>query len=122
MLLDRFDPEAALELIAREGVTVAVGVPTHMIKIMNSPSLGRFDLSSLRLFYHAGAPLAPEAAAEFARKCGCRLMEAYGALDGGTPVHTLYDDPPNANNDEVARGLMDQFGNKKPAYDAYKNG
>jgi hypothetical protein len=35
---------------------------------------------------------------------------------------TLYDDPPNQNNDQVARGLMDQFGNKKPAYDAYKNG
>ena len=35
---------------------------------------------------------------------------------------TLYDDPPNAKNDQVDRGLMDQFGNKKPAYDAYKNG
>ena len=46
------------------------------------------------MFYHAGAPLPPEAAAEFARRCGCRLMEAYGALDGGTPVHTILDDPP----------------------------
>jgi hypothetical protein len=35
---------------------------------------------------------------------------------------TLYDDPPSPHNDEVARGLMDQFGNRKPAYDAYKNG
>ncbi|MFO1294684.1 MAG: AMP-binding protein [Rubrivivax sp.] len=93
VLLERFDPDAALELIERERVTVAVGVPTHMIKMMNSARLGEFDLSSLRLFYHAGAPLAAEAAAEFARKFGCRLMEAYGALDGGTPVHTLYDDP-----------------------------
>lgn len=94
VLLERFDPEAALELIERERVTVAVGVPTHMIKMMNSPRVGDFDLSSLRLFYHAGAPLAAEAAAEFSRKFDCRLMEAYGALDGGTPVHTLYDDTP----------------------------
>lgn len=93
VLLDRFEPDAALELIERERVTVAVGVPTHMIKMMNSSRIGAVDLASLRLFYHAGAPLAPQAAAEFARKCGCRLMEAYGALDGGTPVHTLYDDP-----------------------------
>ncbi len=92
VLLDRFDAEAALELIERERVTVAVGVPTHMIKMMNSPRVGQTDLSSLRLFYHAGAPIAPDAAAEFARKFDCRLMEAYGALDGGTPVHTLYDD------------------------------
>lgn len=94
VLLDRFDPDAALDLIVQERVTVAVGVPTHMIKMMNSARIGEVDLSSLRLFYHAGAPLTPEVAAEFARKCGCRLMEAYGALDGGTPVHTIYDDPP----------------------------
>ncbi len=93
VLLDRFDAEAALELIEKERVSIAVGVPTHMIKIMNSPNIRRTDLTSLRLFYHAGAPLAPDAAAEFVRKCGCRLMEAYGALDGGTPVHTLLDDP-----------------------------
>ncbi|MCM2250950.1 MAG: AMP-binding protein [Ramlibacter sp.] len=93
VLLERFDPDAALELIQRERVTVAVGVPTHMIKMMNSARIGEYDLSSLRLFYHAGAPLAAEAAEEFSRKFGCRLMEAYGALDGGTPVHTLYDDP-----------------------------
>lgn len=93
VLLERFDPDAALELIQRERVTVAVGVPTHMIKMMNSPRLAEYDLGSLRLFYHAGAPLPAEAAAEFSMKFGCRLMEAYGALDGGTPVHTLYDDP-----------------------------
>jgi len=93
VLLERFDPDTALELIQRERITVAVGVPTHMIKMMNSPRLGEFDLGSLRLFYHAGAPLPAEAAAEFSHKFGCRLMEAYGALDGGTPVHTLYDDP-----------------------------
>ncbi|MEW6266268.1 MAG: AMP-binding protein [Thermodesulfobacteriota bacterium] len=94
VLLERFIPEEALRLIQREKATMAVGVPAQMIKIMNSPSFDQYDLKTLRLFYHAGAPLPPDAAAGFARKCGCRLMEAYGALDGGTPVHTLLDDPP----------------------------
>ncbi|MEA2271798.1 MAG: polysaccharide biosynthesis protein PslG [Solirubrobacteraceae bacterium] len=35
---------------------------------------------------------------------------------------TLYDDPPNAANDEVARGLMDLEGRPKPAYYAYQRG
>lgn len=103
VLLDRFDADAALALIERESVTVAVGVPTHMIKMMNSPKLPETDLSSLRLFYHAGAPLAPDAAAEFVRRCGCALMEAYGALDGGTPVHTLLDDPKEKVFDTVGK-------------------
>ncbi|MCC7166241.1 MAG: AMP-binding protein [Rhodospirillales bacterium] len=93
VLLDRFEADAAVDLIAQEKVTVAVGVPTHMIKMMNSPRVGAVDTGSLRLFYHAGAPLAPDAAAEFSRLFDCRLMEAYGALDGGTPVHTHLDDP-----------------------------
>jgi non-ribosomal peptide synthetase component E (peptide arylation enzyme) len=122
VLLDRFDPETALELIEREQVTVAVGVPTHMIKIMNSDAIGRFDLSSLRLFYHAGAPLPPDAAAEFARRCGCRLMEAYGALDGGTPVHTVSDDPPDKVFNTVGKvcagmelKIVDEEGRTLPA-------
>ena len=94
ILLERFDPEEALRLIQEEKVTMAVGVPAHMIKILNSPAFDSYNLETLRLFYHAGAPLPPEAAAEFSRRCGCQLMEAYGALDGGTPVHTILNDPP----------------------------
>ncbi len=39
---------------------------------------------------------------------------------------SLYDDPPNGGNgqhgDDVHRGLLDYQGNRKPSYDAYKNG
>jgi non-ribosomal peptide synthetase component E (peptide arylation enzyme) len=94
VLLERYQAEEALRLIQDEKVTVAVGVPAHMIKMLNCPLIDQYDLSSLRLFYHAGAPLPPDTAADFARRCNCQLMEAYGALDGGTPTHTLLDDPP----------------------------
>jgi non-ribosomal peptide synthetase component E (peptide arylation enzyme) len=93
IMLERFNAEEALRLIEREKVTMAVGVPAQMIKMMNSPSVKDFNVKTLRLFYHAGAPLPPEAAEAFARQFGCQLMEAYGALDGGTPVHTSLDDP-----------------------------
>ncbi|MDQ3996748.1 MAG: hypothetical protein M3303_06985, partial [Gemmatimonadota bacterium] len=35
---------------------------------------------------------------------------------------TLYDDPPNAKRDQVARGLIDTEGRRKPAYYAYQRG
>jgi hypothetical protein len=36
--------------------------------------------------------------------------------------YSLYDDPPNAQGDEVNRGLLTYRGKKKPAYFAYKRG
>jgi hypothetical protein len=36
--------------------------------------------------------------------------------------HTLLDEPPNANGDEVLRGLMDYQGVAKPGYFAFKSG
>ena len=35
---------------------------------------------------------------------------------------SLYDDPPNADGDDVHRGLLTHRGRKKPAYRAYKRG
>jgi hypothetical protein len=35
---------------------------------------------------------------------------------------SLYDDAPNGRGDEVNRGLLDYQGNKKPAYEAFKQG
>lgn len=34
----------------------------------------------------------------------------------------LYDEPPNRRGDEVNRGLLDWRGQRKPAYEAFKNG
>ncbi len=36
--------------------------------------------------------------------------------------YSLYDDPPNAEGDEVNRGLLTYRGRKKPAYRAYRRG
>ncbi|MGO9874443.1 MAG: long-chain fatty acid--CoA ligase, partial [Acidimicrobiia bacterium] len=56
----RFDPEVAMQLIEREKVTAIGGVPTVMWRILESPSLGRYDLSSVTRASYGGAPAAPE--------------------------------------------------------------
>ncbi len=56
----RFDPEVAMQLIEREKVTAIGGVPTVMWRILESPSLGRYDLSSVKRASYGGAPAAPE--------------------------------------------------------------
>jgi long-chain acyl-CoA synthetase len=56
----RFEPEIAMQLIEREKVTAIGGVPTVMWRILESPSLGKYDLSSVNRASYGGAPAAPE--------------------------------------------------------------
>src|SRR5438552_2990213 len=56
----RFEPEMAMQLIQDERVTNIGGVPTIMWRIIESPRLGEFDLSSVTRIGYGGAPSAPE--------------------------------------------------------------
>ena len=58
VVMDRFDPEAALAAIERYRVTHAQWVPTHFIRLLKLPEevRRRYDMSSLRNVWHAAAP------------------------------------------------------------------
>jgi long-chain acyl-CoA synthetase len=56
----RWNVDQALELIQRERITSAGGVPTIAWQILEHPRLGEFDLSSLEIISYGGAPSAPE--------------------------------------------------------------
>ncbi len=56
----RFDPETAMRIIESERITAIGGVPTVMWRIVESPALGRYDLSSVSRASYGGAPAAPE--------------------------------------------------------------
>lgn len=60
VLMYRWNPERALELIERERVTSFGGVPTMVWQVINSPDLARRDTSSVAAISYGGAPAAPE--------------------------------------------------------------
>ena len=60
VMMHHFDPERAIELIERERVTTFGGVPTMVMQILDSPDLGRHDLSSVRSVSYGGAPAPTE--------------------------------------------------------------
>lgn len=57
VMMRRWDPEQALDLIERERVTSFLGVPTMMWEILHSPSLPRRDLRSLLAVSGGGSPM-----------------------------------------------------------------
>ena len=60
ILLHKWNPERALELIEREGVTGFTGVPSMAWDLVNSPDFATRDTSSLRSVGGGGAPAPPE--------------------------------------------------------------
>ena len=60
VLMYRWNPERALELIEREGVTNFGGVPAMAWQVIESPDLPRRDTSSVVGVGYGGAPAAPE--------------------------------------------------------------
>jgi long-chain acyl-CoA synthetase len=58
VLMEKFEPEAALAYIEKYRVTTAQWVPTHFVRMLKLPAETRakYDLSSLRSVFHAAAP------------------------------------------------------------------
>ncbi len=60
VMLRKWNPERALELIERERITTFVGVPTMSWDLLESPDFARRDTSSLVSVGGGGAPAPPE--------------------------------------------------------------
>ncbi len=84
-LIPRFDPEKALEIIQRDGVTVFQGVPTMYGALLNHSERESFDTSSLRLCMSGGAAMPVEVMRGFEEAFGCKVLEGYG-LSETSPV------------------------------------
>ena len=92
VIMYKWDPERALELIERERVTNFVGVPTQSWDLLQSPRFAEFDTSSLVAVGGGGAPAPPElvrrVASSFAKAkpnigYGMTETNAYGPQNGG---------------------------------------
>ncbi len=56
----RFDPDECMGLIERERISMWGAIPTMLHRVVHSPNLARYDLSSLRAVSFGGAPTPPE--------------------------------------------------------------
>ena len=84
-LLPRFDPGKALDIVARDNVTIFEGVPTMYAGMLHHPAADSADTASLRLCVSGGAALPVEILRGFEQKFGCMILEGYG-LSETSPV------------------------------------
>lgn len=85
-LIPRFDPDAAVQMIERCGVTVFEGVPTMYSALLAvAPKYSEAATSTLRVCASGGAALPVQVLADFEKRFGCQVLEGYG-LSETSPV------------------------------------
>lgn len=93
ILMGRYSTETCLRELERCKATIAVGVPTMFIDLMNHPSFGKTDVSSLRFALFTGAPMPPEVALQIVKKFKCGILQGDGTTECGSNVLSLPDSP-----------------------------
>ena len=84
VIMPRFDPALALDLIEKHRVTWLQMVPTHMNRLRRLPPerLARADMSSVRTLLHVGGPCPPRLKLEYIEWLGPdRIAEVYAGTE-----------------------------------------
>jgi acyl-CoA synthetase (AMP-forming)/AMP-acid ligase II len=95
VLLPRFDLEVFLGAIRDHAVTMTCVVPPIVLALTQSPSVDRYDLSSLRQLTSGAAPLGRELARACAARLGCHIRQCYGLTELGGGSHFAPNDGPD---------------------------
>lgn len=86
VLVERFEPDAALETIQARGVTIVGGAPAMFAALATIPGVRGDELRGVRLAISGAAPLTEEVAAAFAGRFGQPLWQGYGLTEAGPVV------------------------------------
>lgn len=108
VLLDRWEPAAAAELVERHACRFTVSA-TPFLRGLTEQYAGRGAGSALRTFVCGGADIPPDLVVEAQRTLGCRVLRTYGSSELPTLAMVPRDrgaDLPDAEGPVMAGGEM----------------
>lgn len=87
VLIQRFDPQSAVETIVERGVTVIPGAPTMWMAFSQMTDLAPDTFSTVRMAMSGAAKLPEQVSVTLANRFGLQVFEGYG-LTEASPVVT----------------------------------
>ncbi|HEY1828382.1 MAG TPA: AMP-binding protein, partial [Acidimicrobiales bacterium] len=103
VLVRRFDPEQALDLVQTERISFLAGPPTFFVAMAHA--LDGHDVSSIRLVSSGGASVTPAFVEDTARVFDCRVKRTYGSTEAPTVTTSMSDDPFEKARDTDGRAV-----------------
>jgi acyl-CoA synthetase (AMP-forming)/AMP-acid ligase II len=114
VLMPKFDPGQALELIERHRCTVMLMVPTMIQMVVNHPEAGRRDMSSLRTVFYGAAPIAEKTLERALALMGRDVMHQIYGQSETLPVTALLPEHHIVGGDERQRKRLRSAGRPTP--------
>jgi len=102
---EHFTAEKALALLEAERCSFMFAISTHLVDMVNCPSLDQYDLSRLTRCLSAGAYVPPEVARQTEARLGTKVLIMYGAMDGWVGTGITVDDPEEKRYNTIGRPL-----------------
>ncbi|MDB5713502.1 MAG: AMP-dependent synthetase [Sphingomonadales bacterium] len=110
VLMPKWDPLVAMQLIEREQVTNFTGVPLMTWEILNHPDRHHYDLTSVQSFFAGGAPRPPEHVRRMNEELSAPPALGYGLTEtnavGCSSFSTNYLEKPNSTG-RATKPLVD---------------
>jgi acyl-CoA synthetase (AMP-forming)/AMP-acid ligase II len=106
VVMSRFSPREAMELVERERVSVLVAVPMAYQVMLRMRTFDQYDTSSLLICGTGSAPCPPSLAREMRRRFGCAVHIGFGATEtGGGIAATSLSDSDDRQAETVGRPM-----------------
>jgi acyl-CoA synthetase (AMP-forming)/AMP-acid ligase II len=81
VLVPKFEPRLALEVVEAERVTASLAFPVMITYMLEEAGGNAFDLSSLRNLQYGGGPIAPATILAMIDALPCSLIQCYGTSE-----------------------------------------
>jgi cyclohexanecarboxylate-CoA ligase len=107
VLMERWDPERAVDLVRDEGVTFMIGPPTFFSGMAGASSFSAQAVSSLRIISCGSMTISPEFVEVTARAFGATVKRTYGSTEAPTITTSTWSDPPDRARDTDGRAVGD---------------
>jgi acyl-CoA synthetase (AMP-forming)/AMP-acid ligase II len=107
ILMERWDPERALDVVEDEGVTFMIGPPTFFSGMATAPTFSRRAASTLRVISVGSMTVSPEFVEATASAFGATVKRTYGSTEAPTVTTSTWSDPPDRAGHTDGRAVSD---------------
>jgi acyl-CoA synthetase (AMP-forming)/AMP-acid ligase II len=94
ILMERWDPDRAIELIGTHGVTFMIGPPTFFSGMAAASTFLGSTVSSLRIISVGSMTVSPDFVEATASAFGATVKRTYGSTEAPTITTSTWNDPP----------------------------
>lgn len=105
VIQDRWEPRNGAEIVQRHGASFVLAATPFLADLVDLPGRAAFDLTSLRCFVSAGAPIPSSLVVRARNEAGIGVLSGWGMSENGLLTTCYPDDPAECSSTTDGRAV-----------------